>query len=121
MTTIQYYWPETVGGETASVPCMDNTMGSGSGIVVAMATRFCAIGGVFEATNSTACGIDCGTLSPPVNGSIIISDTSLGAMAVYSCQNGFSLVGNSNRTCLVNSTWSGVDPICQSKLYYMWL
>ncbi|XP_046668707.1 sushi, von Willebrand factor type A, EGF and pentraxin domain-containing protein 1-like isoform X2 [Homalodisca vitripennis] len=31
----------------------------------------------------------------------------------YHCQDGYRLVGNKNRTCLVNGTWSGEKPSCQ--------
>lgn len=38
----------------------------------------------------------------------------VGATATYVCNNGFTLEGNSMRTCeaVNNGTWSGMDPEC---------
>ena len=58
--------------------------------------------------------IDCGTLPPPDNGDIDLSEGSLlGAMATYSCDPSFTLVGNSSRQCQEDETWSGEAPTCE--------
>ena len=35
-----------------------------------------------------------------------------GTVATYSCADGYELVGDKNRTCLVDGTWTGVEPQC---------
>ena len=39
-----------------------------------------------------------------------------GQTATYSCDTGYILVGDSNRTCQATGVWSGSEPICQSML-----
>ena len=38
----------------------------------------------------------------------------VGTVAAYSCADGYELVGEENRTCLVDRTWTGVEPLCKS-------
>jgi len=62
-------------------------------------------------------GVDCGTLSGPANGRVSHpSGTTFGQIATYSCDPGYSLIGESTRMCQVNTTWSGIVPTCQRKL-----
>ncbi len=72
--------------------------------------------------------ITCPFLSDLVNGSLTYSGVgdqnssyAFNVVATYSCNTGFSLVGNSNRTCTGdgNSTtgaFSGIDPNCEGKV-----
>ena len=67
--------------------------------------------------------VDCGTLTNPVNGQVSHTGrTTFGQTATYSCDTGYILVGDSNRTCQATGVWSGSEPICQSmllkELYY---
>ena len=67
----------------------------------------------------------CPSLSNPVNGSVILNGVVNGnivveAEATYSCDTGFSLVGNSNRTCTGDGSsvigfFNGVAPTCQGE------
>ena len=68
--------------------------------------------------------IRCQSLTQPSNGAVTISsgingDTlGRGATATYSCNTGYGLVGQRNRTCVVTNggttgTWSGSQPTCQ--------
>ena len=59
--------------------------------------------------------VDCGALSAPENGLLVINDTTLGSLVTYSCIEGYNLIGDGMRTCLDNGSWSGQDPVCQSK------
>ena len=62
-------------------------------------------------------GVDCGTLSDPANGWVSHpSGTTFGQIAIYSCDPGYSLIGESTRICQVNATWSGIATTCQRKL-----
>ena len=37
-------------------------------------------------------------------------------MATYTCYSGFTLVGNMERLCQNDGTWSGTDPTCEGTL-----
>ena len=56
----------------------------------------------------------CGNLSDPANGSITLTaGTTLGQTATYSCNTGYTLVGDRTRTCQATGEWSGSAPTCQ--------
>ena len=46
------------------------------------------------------------------NGLLIGSNFSYGSKITYGCRSGYELVGGDERKCLLNSTWSGVEPSC---------
>ena len=50
------------------------------------------------------------------NGVVTHSTTTLGAVATYSCNTGFQLIGNRNRTCQADSTWTATNPTCEGTL-----
>ena len=54
-------------------------------------------------------GIDNGviTYSPDT-----VADFDQGTVATYTCNQGFNLQGESQKTCLTNGTFSGTAPIC---------
>ena len=58
--------------------------------------------------------LECTALS--VTGGIVHYDTEPsipnGTAATYSCIDGYELVGEENRTCLVDGTWTGTEPLC---------
>ena len=43
----------------------------------------------------------------------------VGGRATYTCNSGFRLVGSSIRTCLIDGSWSGSQPICNCKLHQL--
>ena len=58
--------------------------------------------------------IDCGVLLTPANGAVDLSDGSLvGAVAIYTCDPSFRLIGVESRICQKNGSWSGEAPVCQ--------
>ena len=72
--------------------------------------------------------ITCQPLTQPSNGAVTIStgthEVTLGrgAIATYSCNTGFGLIGQATRTCVVTNggttgTWSGHQPTCQGTIY----
>ena len=65
--------------------------------------------------------VDCGTLmaSPPLQVTLI--NTTFNSTATYSCQVGYNLVGNSERICQANRSYSGVEPSCMSELSFVGL
>ena len=59
--------------------------------------------------------VDCGSLIDPPNGQVDhTAGTSLGQVAIYSCNIYYILVGDSTRTCQATGGWSGSEPTCQS-------
>ena len=63
--------------------------------------------------------LDCGPLSKPDNGDVVLNaGTKYEAVANYSCNDGFQLVGDTSRICKNTGTWSGVQPTCAKKGYY---
>ena len=58
----------------------------------------------------------CDYLSSPRYGRVSVTTRDVGGRATYTCNNGFRLVGLSNRTCLSNGSWSGSQPICNCRL-----
>ncbi|KAH3729507.1 hypothetical protein DPMN_055479 [Dreissena polymorpha] len=59
---------------------------------------------------------DCGPLSKPDNGDVVLNaGTKYEAVANYSCNDGFQLVGDTSRICRHTGTWSGVQPTCAKK------
>ena len=39
----------------------------------------------------------------------------VGQQATYECNEGYNLIGEFKRICQLNSTWSGVQPVCTAK------
>jgi len=58
---------------------------------------------------------DCPDLPAPANGAVSMSGIIVGSTATYSCNEGFSLDGNVERTC-EDDMWTGTEPVCLSKL-----
>lgn len=65
---------------------------------------------------------DCGTtgIVIPNFGSVNYSSnvTTFGSNAIFSCDEGFTLVGNSSRTC-TNDGWSLANPTCGKIILYI--
>ena len=58
--------------------------------------------------------LDCGQPRPPTNGSVTTPEgSSEGSVAVFTCDNGFKLVGTGTVACLSTGRWSQSSPICQ--------
>ena len=61
--------------------------------------------------------VNCGNLTDPANGSVNhTAGTTFKQTATYSCNTGYGLVGDSNRTCQATGNWSGSVPTCQGML-----
>ena len=82
---------------------------------------------VFELHNYVCCFytvITCGSLSVSHSGTggltldLQLSSriSSIGTRAVYSCSNSsYQIIGNAERTCGVNGSWTGAEPHCGCK------
>ena len=61
--------------------------------------------------------VDCGNLTNPANGQVSHpTGKTFGQTAVYSCNPGYNLDGDSTRTCQATGVWSGSVPTCKSML-----
>ena len=63
--------------------------------------------------------INCTILDDPENGRVTFTpgvvatiETGLGAVANYTCNEGYDLVGDTLRTCEANGQWDGGEPTC---------
>ena len=68
--------------------------------------------------HSTGNECDPNDLSDPENGMVTFDSVSLGSVATYTCDQAFSLMGQSTRTCVrigANTVWSGQAPTCECK------
>ena len=64
--------------------------------------------------------LDCGPLDSPCGASVSMLGTTVGSVATYSCDPGFSLVGDETRTCQSYGYWSGSVPCCENKCSRKW-
>ena len=54
----------------------------------------------------------CEELAAPMNGSVNVPAREIGSVATYSCDNGFSIDCDPQRTCQADLQWSGEAPTC---------
>ena len=59
--------------------------------------------------------VDCGTLTAPTNGQVMLMATTYTSTADYTCDTGYNLVGVNQRTCTSAGTWTDGEPTCQSE------
>ena len=64
-------------------------------------------------------------LNDPENGQVIFTpgvvatiETGLGAVANYTCNGGYDLVGDTMRTCEANGQWAGAEPTCMCRCFF---
>ncbi len=68
--------------------------------------------------------VRCESLTGPSNGEVIISigtngvERGVGAIATYSCNSEYRLVGVVTRTCGSTGLWTGLPPTCQGTYCY---
>ena len=61
--------------------------------------------------------MDCGPLPGPANGRVYhTAGTTFRQTANYSCNTGYTLVGDSTRTCQATGEWNASIPTCQGVL-----
>ena len=59
--------------------------------------------------------MECVNLPNPRFGRVVLTGSTVGSTAKYSCLPGYTLVGTSTRTCQTSGQWSGVAPVCIRK------
>ena len=61
--------------------------------------------------------VTCGDPGTPSNGARELANQNFGTTVTYTCNQGYRLVGSSQRVCLVSGAWSSQLPECQSKYF----
>ena len=61
--------------------------------------------------------IDCGGLTNPINGRVMIDGIVFNSVATYTCNKGYTLIGDVTRLCLGTGLWSGNEPTCVEGIY----
>ncbi|CAI8036467.1 Sushi, von Willebrand factor type A, EGF and pentraxin domain-containing protein 1 [Geodia barretti] len=96
----------TTFNSTATYSCNDGYS------LVGDTTITCLASGLWSGDEPTCRAVDCGQLEKPANGDLDLSTTTFNSTATYSCNDGYSLVGDTTITCLASASWSGGEPTC---------
>ncbi|KAI1894595.1 hypothetical protein AGOR_G00117390 [Albula goreensis] len=56
----------------------------------------------------------CGDPGVPPHGSRLGEEFKLKSLLRFTCEAGYSLIGSAERTCLLNGSWSGTQPVCEA-------
>lgn len=85
--------------------------------LVGQSTRECQSNKTWSGTKPTCKPITCPSLPAPTGGSIETDNSNLtdGTYATYSCNNGYSMEGESIRVCQADGSWSGSSPLCNPR------
>ena len=95
-------------GDRATYTCNSNYE------LVGDSTRTCQNNGDWSGDAPTCNPIPCPKLRNPVNGRVSFSaGLTVGSRATYTCNSGYSLVGESTRICREDRSWSGRAPVCR--------
>ena len=94
-----------------------------------IATYSCFLGYVLVGTRKRTCNSDgqwsgstpvcrgqvlsCPSLPAIMNGQLLVAGDRPGTVAQYVCNKGFTLVGDSQRTCQISGEWTSTDPFCR--------
>lgn len=73
----------------------------------------CQEDGTWNGTAPSCVPAECETPPSPDHGWVNVTDTSLGSMVRYSCEEGFELDGEPVRQCVSGRLWSNDAPVCR--------
>lgn len=79
--------------------------------------RKCQANGQWNGTDASCAAVDCGRLSPPMNGSLLSNETTYPNEVEISCDEGFILRGSFRRKCQADKTWSGESVFCEGNKF----
>ena len=74
--------------------------------------RACVCVYVYIYVYADACCIGCKVPGKPANGMRSFQSTAIGSTVMYTCDDGFKLVGDKSRSCLDTGLWNGSVPAC---------
>uniref|UniRef100_A0A8C2FEX8 Sushi domain-containing protein n=1 Tax=Cyprinus carpio TaxID=7962 RepID=A0A8C2FEX8_CYPCA len=72
----------------------------------------CQEDGTWNGTAPVCAPAQCETPPSPEYGSVMVTDSALGSLAEYSCEDGYELNGQSIRQCISGKQWSNDVPRC---------
>ena len=75
----------------------------------------CLSNGSWSVASPECLLVDCGELVAPANGDRIGDLTTFDSVVEFRCDDGYELVGSSQRRCQVNGTWTGTETTCRRK------
>ena len=61
--------------------------------------------------------VQCNALLDPANGVVSTTGYGVGDIAIYTCNEGYVLLGSDTQTCLSSGQWSGSPATCGGKLH----
>ena len=64
-------------------------------------------------------GISCGDPGMLMNGVVTTNGTYVTSVASFTCDDGYMLVGDAQRVCQPDGTWSNMVPECSCKLLFI--
>eukprot|EP00063_Salmo_salar_P060825 XP_014035660.1 PREDICTED: CUB and sushi domain-containing protein 1-like isoform X3 [Salmo salar] len=85
--------------------------------LIGNATRYCQEDGCWSGPQPYCSGGssgECGDPGIPPHGSRLGDEFQLKSLLRFTCEAGFSLRGSAERTCLINGSWSGTQPVCEA-------
>ena len=93
---------------SVSFSCYPGYQLNGSGVIT------CGTEGKWNSTNLPSCDvIYCSAPVVPANGNVSYTSLSANSTVYFTCNTGYTPIGNTNITCLPNGQWSNVDvPSC---------
>ncbi|XP_040499110.1 CUB and sushi domain-containing protein 1 [Ursus maritimus] len=89
----------------------------GSRDLVGNSTRVCQEDSHWSGTLPHCTGNDpgfCGDPGTPAHGSRLGDELKAKSLLRFSCEMGYQLRGSPERTCLLNGSWSGLQPVCEA-------
>ncbi|XP_073482747.1 CUB and sushi domain-containing protein 1 [Aquarana catesbeiana] len=90
---------------------------TGPHILIGNSTRVCQEDSRWSGTLPHCSGINpgtCGDPGIPAHGSRLGNEFRIKSLLRFSCEMGYTLMGSTERTCLLNGSWSGVQPTCEA-------
>uniref|UniRef100_A0A4W5M1A0 Sushi domain-containing protein n=1 Tax=Hucho hucho TaxID=62062 RepID=A0A4W5M1A0_9TELE len=111
-----------IGGATVPLSPMDMSFLHGTVIVYRCHKSYelttstalvCLEEGGWNGTAPMCVPAECEEPPSPDHGSVNVTDTSLGSLVKYSCEEGYELEGESVRQCVAGRKWSDVPPVCR--------
>uniref|UniRef100_A0A8C7PS29 Sushi, von Willebrand factor type A, EGF and pentraxin domain-containing protein 1 n=1 Tax=Oncorhynchus mykiss TaxID=8022 RepID=A0A8C7PS29_ONCMY len=111
-----------IGGATVPLSPMDMSFLHGTVIVyrchksyelTTSTSLVCLEEGRWNGTAPMCVPAECEDPPSPDHGSVNVTDTSLGSLVKYSCEEGYELEGESVRQCVAGRQWSDLPPVCR--------
>ncbi|EDO44432.1 predicted protein, partial [Nematostella vectensis] len=80
--------------------------------IVGSSSRSCT-SGQWTGTQPRCEALSCPALPSISLGQVSVPSQLVGALATYTCNAGYRVIGSKTRTCQADTTWSGINPSCE--------